>query len=189
MEIGRMLESFVISPLNGLKYINEQIINGSCLITNTSIEHAKDVNKLAIVKSIPLNYNGNVKVGDTIVVHHNVFRDYFDTKAHIRTSNWHIKDDLFHVEPELAYMIIRGEEKICIDDFCFIKPITYEDLVLGKKEVQHQGIVKHSNKNLTEQGIIEGDLIGFHNNCEVPFVIDGELLYRMKTERIMAKLN
>ncbi len=184
-----MLESFVISPLNGEKFINTKEVNGKTLIINTSIENAKDVNRFAVVKSIPLNYNGNVKVGDTILVQHNVFRDYYDAQGLIRTSDWHIKDDLYYVQPELAYMIIRGDEKIAIDDFCFIKPIFSEDRLLGKVEQQHQGIVKYGNGNLKEQGIVEGDHIGFHNNCEIPFVIDDELVYKMKTHRILAKLN
>lgn len=189
MEVGRMLESFVITPLNGVKFNNTKEIAGKTVITNTSIEHAKDVNKFAVVKSIPLNYTGNVQVGDTIVVQHNVFRDYYDAGGQIRTSDWHIKDDLYYVQPELAYLIIRGEEKIAIDDFCFVKPIFTEDRFLGKVEVQHQGFIKYGNESLKKQGVFEGDKIGFHNGCEIAFIIDNELLYKMKTMRVLVKLN
>jgi hypothetical protein len=189
MEVGRMLDSFVISPLDGNKFINTKCFGNKKLIVNISIENAKDVNRFAIVKSIPLNYKGNVKKGDTILVQHNVFRDYYDASGQIRTSDWHIKDDLYYVQPELAYLIIRGEEKIAIDDFCFVKPIFTEDRFLGKVEAQHQGFIKFGNESLKEQGVFEGDHIGFHNGCEVPFVIDDELLYKMKTKRILAKLN
>lgn len=189
MKVGRMLNSFVVTPLNGNKFTNSEEINGKTLIINTSIEHAKDVNKYALVKSTPLSYEGNVRVGDTIIVQHNVFRDYYDSQGKIRTSDWHIKDDLYYVQPELAYMIIRGEEKICIDDFCFIKPIYTEDRLLGKVQVEHQGIVKHGNKSLELQGVYENDLIAFQFDSEIPFMIDKELLYKMKTSKIFAKLN
>lgn len=189
MNIGSMPDRFIISPLNGEKFNNIKDLNGKKLIVNTSIENAKDVNRIGIVHSLPLDYKGNILVGDKIIVQHNVFRDYFDSSGKTRFSDWHIKDDLYWVQPELVYLIIRGEEKISVDDFCFIEPIFSEEKWIGKVELQHQGIVKYGNDGLRKLGIFEGDHIGFHNNCEVEFVIDDTRMFKMKTHRILAKVN
>ena len=187
--IVKMIDRFIISPLNGEKFINNEKINDRNIIINTSIEDAKNVNKIGVVKSLPISYSGNIIIGDSVVVHHNTFRDYFNGQGQTKISENHIKDDLYYVKQDSIFLIIRGEEKIPVDDFCFIEPIFKYEKWVGNMELEHQGIVKYTNKSLIKIGVNIGDKIGFHNNCEVPFVIDGKLLYKMKTHRILAKIN
>lgn len=184
----RTTDRFIVSPLNGEKYINTKEVNGKKLIINTSIENAKDVNRIANVVSLPMDYNGNVRVGDQVVVQHNVFRDYFDGDGKTRTSDFHIKDNLYFVQKELVYLILRGDKRIAVDNFCFIEPIITDEKWIGKTEQKHQGIVKYSNAFLRKQGVVEGDKIAFHTDAEYEFIIDGVRLYRMKTNRILAKI-
>lgn len=184
----RMPDRFIVSPLNGEKFINTKQVGDKTLIINTSIEHASNVNRIGVVISLPLNYEGNIKVGDNVVVQHNVFRTYFDAQGLTRESDFHIKDDLFQVLPELIYLIIRGEEKIAVDNYVFITPIVEEKKWIGEVEQEHVGIVKYSNDVLIRQGINIGDKIAFGTDCEYEFYIDNERLYRMRTSRILAKL-
>jgi hypothetical protein len=63
-----------LSPIKRREVHNDQNCSKT-LIINTSIENAKDVNRIGV--ALPLNYEGNI-VGDHVVVQHNVFRTYFD---------------------------------------------------------------------------------------------------------------
>jgi len=158
------------------------------LIINTSIENAKDVNRIGVVVSVPLDYEGNIKIGDNVVVQHNVFRTYFDGQGVMRESDFHIKDDLFFVQPELIYLIIRDGEKISVDYYCFVEPIFEEKKWIGKVERQHVGKVKYTNDVLSRLGIENGSIIAFKEHSEYEFQIEGELLYRMRTNCILAEL-
>lgn len=183
-----MPDRFIVSPLNGEKFITEKKIGDKTLIINTSIEHAKDVNRIGVVVSLPLNYEGNIQVGDQVVLQHNVFRTYFDGAGLTRESDFHITGDLYQVLPELIYLIIRGNQKIAVDNYVFVAPIVEEKKWIGEVEQQHVGIVRYSNQILENQGIQPGDKIAFGTDCEYEFFIEEERLYRIRTYRILAKL-
>lgn len=184
----RMPTKFIVTPLNGEKFINTKEVGGKTLITNTSIEHASNVNRIGVVVSIPLNYEGNIRVGDHVVVQHNIFRTYFDGKGITRESDFHIKDNLYQVAPELIYLIIRGAEKVSVNEYVFISPIIEEKKWVGATELEHVGFVKYTNEVLLKLGINVGDKIAFGTDCEYEFNIDNERLYRMRTNTILAKL-
>lgn len=183
-----MPDRFIVSPLNGEKFITEKKIGDKTLIINTSIEHAKDVNRIGVVVALPLNYEGNIVVGDHIIVQHNIFRTYFDGAGLTRESDFHITGDLYQVLPELIYLIIRGDQKIAVDNYVFVEPIVEEKKWIGFVEQQHVGIVKYSNKLLEESGVFSGDKIAFKTDSEYEFIINDQRLYRMRTRNILAKL-
>ena len=180
---------FIISPKGGNHFINEKQIGGQMMVVNTSIEDHKNVNRVGIVEALPLEYEGNVKIGDEVIVQHNVFRDYFDMKGITRKSSFYFKDNLFFVPEELIYLIIRNGKYLSVDDYCFIQPLFEEERWAGKTEIEHQGIVKYANANLNSIGIVEGDKIAFENDGEIEFVIDDERLYKMRSSMILAKVH
>jgi co-chaperonin GroES (HSP10) len=179
---------FIINPKDKAQYINTKKIGGKDLIINTSIEEAKDVQRIGNVVSIPKLYNTEVKEGDEVVVNHNVFRITYNDKGIPLESSFYIKDNLFYVEPELVYMAIRNGEKIAVNDNVFVEPTKEVHAVFGEREKQHVGILRYGNKVLEAQGINEGDRVVFRKGCEYEFNIDGEKLYKMFTKRILAKL-
>jgi co-chaperonin GroES (HSP10) len=183
------LENFIISPKDGKEFNNTAIVEGIEMITSTSIEEAVDVNRFGIVKAIPINYKGNVQVGDEVVVHHNVFRSAYDHKGVIVKSHNHIKDDLYWVQESLVYMIVRNGFKQACTGFVFIEPENEEDYYLGHVEKAHTGTIKYGNENLNLKGLEQGQKIAFKRNCEYPFEINGEKLYLMMDKRITATLN
>lgn len=185
----RMPDRFIVSPLNGEKFINTKKVGDKTLITNTSIEHASNVNRIGVIVSLPLNYEGEIIVGDHVVVQHNVFRTYFDGRGLTRESDNHIKDNLYQVLPELIYLIIRGDEKIAIDQYVFVEPIIVDKKWIGSVEEEHVGIVVYTNKILESQGILPGDKIAFGMDSEYEFTIYGQRLYRVRTHKILAKLD
>jgi len=185
----KSLTNFIISPKNGEKYINTKKVGDVELIINTSIEEAKDVQRIGIVKSVPKLFKTEVKIGDEIVVWHNVFRMIYDNKGYPVESKHYIKDDLFYADPELTYMVIRDGVKIAIHDNVFVVPSKINDKWEGEKLHEQVGIIKYANATIKNLGINEGDKIVFKKNCEHEFEIDGEKMYRMKNNRILAVLN
>ena len=66
--------SFIVRPIKGRRYDNIKDIGGIDIITSVSKEDHKASNRFAEVVSIPLNYRGEIEKGDTLLVHHNVFK-------------------------------------------------------------------------------------------------------------------
>lgn len=178
---------FIVSPVGG-QYVNNKTIDGIELVVNTSIENAEDVQRLGIVKSVPIGYKGDVRVGDQIITQHNVFRITFDDNGIPRQSDNHIKDDLFMITHDLIYLIIRGEEVIAPDDVLFAKPIINYDEWHGYKTMENIGIAKYVNENMKKQGISPGDRIAFKSYSNYEFNIFGNTYWMMKNRRVTAKL-
>ena len=65
--------NFVVKP-KGERYNNKKSVGDSELILNTEMFNHQYVNRQAIVLSTPIIGDTNIKAGDTVVVHHNVFR-------------------------------------------------------------------------------------------------------------------
>ena len=54
--------------------------------------------------ALPLGYEGPIGVGDTLLVHHNVFKFYNDMKGRRQSGRSFLKDDLFLVDFDQFYM-------------------------------------------------------------------------------------
>jgi len=170
--------SYLITPKNGKEYNNLKRIGDQDLVVNTSIEDASYVNRLGVVSAVPAHGANGPKVGDVVVVHHNVFRTYFDMKGNQRKSNEYFRDGQYLVSPERIYMYHDGEDWKCTEGYCFVRPIDYiqsGDLYrTEEKEEEHVGLVKTSS-------IYEpGTRVGFTKNSEYQFDIEDEKVYRMR---------
>jgi hypothetical protein len=180
---------FIISPANGKQYVDEIIIAGKKILACNSIEDAVDVNRIAVVRQLPKNYNGNVKIGDLVVTQHNVMRIVFDDKGIPTQSDHFIKDDLFSVTPDLIYLIIRNGEFIATDQFVFIEPIEVEEFFYGKRTLENIGIAKFINSEVEKSGVKVGDKIIFRKFANYLFEIFGMKLYMMQNSRVLAVVN
>lgn len=167
---------FIVTPKGG-QYVN----NNDSIIRNVSIEEAKDVNRIGVVKSIPTAYKTVVDVGDEIVVHHNTFRITFDVKGVPVHSNSYIKDDLYFVYPEMIYMVIKPNgDKISLDPFCFVEP-----LVEDGADIPNIGILKYGNKFTEEICIEEGTKVLLKDYSNYEFNFDNERLYRVRNNQLL----
>lgn len=184
----QVTDQFIVTPKGGNLFVTEKQIGGHKMIVNTSIEDAKNVNRVGIVLALPMVYDGNIRIGDEVILQHNVFRDWFDMKGITRKSNHHLKDNLFSVDEELIFLINRNNKFIAVNQFCFIEPIFEEERWVGKVEQMHIGHVKFGNEKLKNQGVFDGDKIAFAKDSEYTFEIDGERLYRVRTPNILAKI-
>ena len=179
----KSIHDFIVKPIEG-RYNNTVKVDEVDLIVNTRIEEFKSVSKVAEVVALPLAIKTDIKVGDKVIVHHNVFRRFYDIRGNEKNSRSFIKEDMYACSPEQIYMY--GANKVHLD-YCFVKPLVSHDIFSLDREKPLVGLLKHGNKGLEEMGINEEDLVSFRPTSEFEFIIDGELLYCMKLINIVAK--
>ena len=177
---------FIVKPV-GSRYENSIDIDGKELIVNTKIESFKSVNNAAIVVSIPLAYKTDIKVGDTVIIHHNVFRRFYDIKGKQKNSRAYFKEDLYFCSSDQIYLYKTDTEWKSFGDRCFIKPLKNIDHLKLDKECKLIGILKYGNDSLKELEINPGDLVGYTPFGEFEFIIDNQRLYCMKSNDIVIK--
>ena len=178
----RTLRSYLIQP-HGDRYNNEIKIGDKSLILNATIDEKdyKYVNRIGEVVAIP-RMKGLLEVGDKVIVHHNVFRKWWNVKGRLSNSGSHVKDKEFSCYQDQIFAFNKGDGWIALEDYCFIKPIKREikGFQMDFDVNEHQkGVVRFSNPILESQGIQVGDTVLFDSNSEYEFNIDGEVLYKM----------
>jgi len=177
---------FIVKPV-GSRYENSIDIDGKELIVNTKIESFKSVSNMAEVVSVPLAYKTDIKVGDTVIIHHNVFRRFYDIKGKQKNSRSYFKEDLYFCSSDQIYLYKTDTEWKSFGDRCFIKPLKNIDHLKLDKERKLIGILKYGNDSLKELKINPGDLVGYTPFGEFEFIIDGQRLYCMKSNDIVIK--
>ena len=177
---------FIIQPL-GYEYNNEIKVENKSLIINTKIESYKSVNNLAIVIEVPKAYDTPIKKGDIIVVHHNVFRTFYDMKGVRKKSRSWFKDNLYFCQIDQVYLYKTSNEWKSFGDRCFIMPLKNNNSLTLDKEQKLIGILKIGNSSLEALKIIPGDIVGYKPYGEWDFLIDGQRLYCMKSNDIVIK--
>ena len=105
----KSLFSFIVTPV-GQRYDNSIDVNGKELIINTKIETFKAVNNLAVVVSTPMAFETDIKVGDTVVIHHNVFRRFYGTKGEQKNSRSYFTEDLYFCDVDQIYLYKTDKE-------------------------------------------------------------------------------
>lgn len=177
---------FIVKPV-GSRYENSIDIDGKELIVNTKIESFKSVSNIAEVIAVPIAYETDIKVGDTVVIHHNVFRRFYDMKGKQKNSRSYFKEDLYFCSLDQIYLYKTDTEWKSFGDRCFIKPLKNIDHLKLDKERKLIGILKYGNDSLKELKINPGDLVGYTPYGEFEFIIDGQRLYCMKSNDIVIK--
>ena len=182
----RSPDSFIVTPVNDRRYDNLKEISGVKFITSVSEEDHTASNRFATVIETPIGYNGSVKKGDTLLVHHNVFKFYNDMQGRRKSGRSHLKDNLFLVDYDQFFMYKNKGKWKAWGKYCFIKPINLEESYIfkGGSEEPLFGIVKYINQELLDLGVKVGDEISFQPDSEYEFTIEDEKLYRMFTNNI-----
>ena len=177
----KSLFDFIVKPLDGKRYNNVKKIGGTDFIVSTSEEDFNFSNRYAEVIGVPVNYSGKIKVGDVLLVHHNVFKYYNDMRGRQRSGRSYFKDDLFFVDAEQFFMYYDGENWNAYDRYCFVKPIPTVESYIFKPFSEEPLIGKMfiANDYLKGQGVKEDDLVTYLPDTEYEFNVDGEKLYRM----------
>ena len=180
----RSLYDFIIEPI-GKRYKNKKQIGDKELILNTEIFHHQYVNREAKVISIPILVKTKIQPGDTIIVHHNVFRRWHNMQGIEKNSKSYINENTYAVKKDQVFAYRRNNKWRALKGFCFVKPIKSYNNLSADKEQPLVGIMRYLDKDL--KMIEEGDLVGFTPDSEYEFIIDGEKLYRVFTNEISIK--
>ena len=182
----RSIYDFIIKPV-GKRYDNETKVGEHTLITNSSIESFKHVNNIAEVVETPVAFATPIRKGDLIIVHHNVFRVFYDMKGIKKNSRSFLKDNLFFCAVDQVYLYKRTDTWKSFGDRCFVAPVKNKDLLSTDKVADLIGILKIGNSSLEGSGINPGDIVGFTPNSEWEFVVDNQIMYCMKSNDIVIK--
>tara|TARA_R100001086_G_C11802945_1_gene249340 strand:+ start:536 stop:1129 length:594 start_codon:yes stop_codon:yes gene_type:complete len=175
----KSLYNFIVKPYKS-RYDNIRKIGDKTLIINTTIENHRFVSKEAVVVSVPAAFDSQIKPGDKVYVHHNLFRRWYDQKGNERNSSSYFKDDLYFASIDQIYMY---NDK-CHLNYCFVKPVLNNNNLDVIKEEPNVGIIKYTNSFLEAIGITPGTLVTFTPSSEFEFIIGDERLYCMKSNDI-----
>lgn len=178
------LHNFIVKPIKQ-RYNNKKEIGNKELILNTDMSNHNFVSREAEVVSVPKLFKTNIKPGDKVIIHHNVFRRFYDIRGNEKNSKSFFKDNLYIVYPDQVYMYFDKGWK-ALDGFCFVQPIekVSDNLFDTYTEEPLKAIVTHPDSS----GVLtQGELVGFTPHSEFEFIIDNQRLYRVPLNSISIK--
>ena len=173
--------NFVVAPI-GDRYNNVKKVGDSELIINTEISNHNYVNREAVVISTPIIGDTDIKPGDTVIVHHNVFRRWYDVKGKEKNSRCFFNESTYLISHDQVFLYKTDEEWMSPKGYCFVKPLKTTDQFDIEYEKPLQGVVKYSDGTVNT-----GDLVGFRPSSEYEFIVDNERLYRVLSNFITIK--
>ena len=181
---------FIVKP-KGQRYNNTASVGNKSLILNTEMYNHSYVNRLAEVIACPkVGDDMGIKPGDTVIVHHNVFRRWQNVKGIEKNSKNFFKEGIYIINNDQIFLYRKINNSLrhkagpwqAPSGYCFVKPIKAVDQFNVDAERPLMGIVKYSD------GTVDvNDLVGFRPSSEYEFVVDGERLYRVLSKFITIK--
>ena len=173
--------NFVVTP-KGKRYNNVKKVGESELILNTEIYNHQYINRLAKVISTPIIGNTDIKSGDEIITHFNVFRRWHNIHGEEKNSRSYFNESTYFITQDQIFLYKRNDKWKALKGYCFIKPLKAKDQFNTNEERPLIGIVKYSDGTVNE-----GDLIGYRPRTECEFIIDNQKLYRIASNLITIK--
>ena len=182
----------VLVKINGI--FNEEAVTrgGHKILIDPTWMKTENVVRMGEVVCEPAYNNIGVKAGDLVVFHPNQIKPTVFKDREVYAIGEFIKaEGLYLIEQSEIYAIQRGDEFIPVEPNCFVLPYydkKYKDDLgisipeeLNNIETAFFGVMKHTNKQLSEIGVNNGDLVSFNDFSKHRFVIGGEMMFRMRT--------
>jgi hypothetical protein len=181
---------FIAKPVGRERYSNTKDIAGIELVVSTSEEDHRFSNRHAEVVEVPSGYSGPIKPGDTLLVHHNVFKFYNDMKGNRKSGKSFFRDDVFLIEPDQFFMFKNENGWNSYSRYNFVRPVPakHDGLFKGVKYEPLMGQMVYPSEAMVGSGVAPGDIVCFAPECEYEFIVDDEPLYRIYDQHITAKL-
>jgi len=173
--------NYLVKP-KGDRTVGFKKIEGQTLLLNTDLQNHSYTNRVGTILNLPLVGNEELKEGDDVIVHHNVFRRFRDVRGNEKDSKNYLAEDVYTVQADQIYAFKRDYEWRALKGFCFIKPIKEDKMFSAAFEKPLIGIVKLGNDEIKTES-----LVGFKPNSEYEFVIEGQRLYRVPANSITIK--
>ena len=175
----RSVHDFLITPA-GERYNN---VSESGLILNTEMQNHNYVNREAIVLSCPILGNDTgIEVGDTILIHHNIFRRFRDVRGIEKNSRAYYTEDKYFCPVDQIYMVKKEDGWAALPGFTFVQPVKDERIFSEHKEIPLKGIVSHADIN--EPDVRKGDVVSFTPSSEFEFTVENKKVYRILSYNI-----
>lgn len=178
---------FIVKPLDGDRYKDSKKFGNSELLMNASLDNPLYTNRLAEVVELPMMYEGDVEVGDLLVVHHNTFRLMRTQMGSMVSSMKHIIKDLYWVDDYFIHINKNGKAS-SRSPYLFLKPSQESSIFYGNRESKNKGVIKYTNDKLSELGFKEGEEFAFKNHRDYRFNLFGEDYFKMDFESILIAL-
>ena len=172
---------FVVTP-KGNRYNNKVKVGEKNLILNTEINNHLYINREATVISIPIIGDTDIKPGDTVIIHHNVFRRWHNMRGQEKNSRSYFNEETYLITDQQIYLYKKDKEWLTPKGYCFIKPLEATSKFNIELEKPLIGIVKYSDGTVKE-----GSLVGFKPGSKFEFTIDNQRLYRVLSHFITIK--
>ena len=177
----KSVHNFIVTP-KGERYNNTKKVGDSELILNTEIFNHQYVNREATVISTPIAGNTDIKAGDTVIVHHNVFRRWHNQYGVEKNSRSYFDENTYIVNYDQIFLYKNKDQWLCPKGYCFVKPLKAINKFNIEQEKPLQGVIQYSD------GTVEiGDLVGFTPSSEYEFIVDNQKLYRVLSKFITIK--
>ena len=177
----KSIYGFLVKPV-GERYNNIKKIGDKELILNTEMFNHQYINREAEVLSVPKIGETDIKIGDKVIVHHNIFRRWENVKGIEKNSRSYVKEDLYIAHPDQIYLYKRKNKWISPKGYCFIQPIKETNEFNIEIEKRCIGVVLYSDGSINV-----GDLVGFTPFSTFEFVVDGVRSYRVLSKFITIK--
>lgn len=174
--------NYLVEP-KGSRSTGKKNIEGQELLLNAELQNHEYVNRIGTILSLPLvTVYKELKEGDDVIVHHNVFRRFRDVRGKEKDSKNYLSENVYLVQPDQVYAYKRNNEWKALEGFVFVMPIKETRMFSVNDERPLIGIVKYSNGEFEKE-----QLIGFRPNSEYEFIIEGQRLYRVPVNSITIK--
>ena len=177
----KSVHNFVVTP-KGSRYNNTKKVGDSELILNTEIFNHQYVNREATVISTPIAGHTDIQAGDTVILHHNVFRRWHNQHGVEKNSRSYFNETTYFVNHDQIFLYKKDKYWIAPKGYCFVKPLKATNKFNIETEKPLQGVVKYSDGTVNVN-----ELVGFTPNSEYEFIVDGERLYRVLSKFITIK--
>lgn len=178
--------NYIIAPVKE-RYNNKKVIQTEEgekeMILNTEIFNHQYVSRNAVVLATPTQVKTPVKVGDEVIVHHNIFRRWHDVRGVERNSSSFISEKEYLCSPDQLFLYKRDGDWMAVSGYSFIQPVVSNDSFSTEVEKELVGIVRYIDDSDYEI-VSVGDLVGFTPSSEFEFIVDGVRMYRVLTKDI-----
>lgn len=179
---------FIVEPLDGKRYDNTRKFGEVDFVISASQEDHTVTQRQAIVVATPAGYTGPIQDGDMVLVHHNVFRKWYNMKGEESDSFSLLREGTYFLDDMQFYAYKHDGKWNAVGQYNLVRPIlkVHDGFQFDTdKYVEQVGEMVYPSEYMVGIGIAPGAKIGFKEDSEYEFRIDDEILYRIQDNRIV----
>ena len=95
----KSIYNFIVKPKSGRSTSSVKIDNNELLL-NTELQNHNYVSRHGIILATPMLSETSIKEGDEVILHHNVFRRFYDVRGNEKNSKSYFEEDKYFAQPD-----------------------------------------------------------------------------------------